>query len=239
MLPAHELYQYKPFDGSSHLWAQNILAKISPQAAVLDFGAGSGCMGNYLKSIDITDIYAVEIDPEAQEHLSTIYKEVKDDISAFDGKKFDVVLLLDILEHLPNPRSFLQQLKSYLAKDALILVSIPNIAHWSIRFSLLFGSFNYTERGILDRSHLHFFTRKSFKRLVKESGFSTLELSQSVIPLELILPKWLYSNIFFKFFTLIRKSGARLHPSFGAFQHLALLKAPSEEFFEDKISTLN
>ena len=225
MLSAHDNYQYKPFVGSSHLWAQEKLSNIPNSAKVLDVGAGSGFLGKFLKSKGVSDLYAVEIDPETSKILKETYKEVVSNINELKGEKFDVVVLLDILEHLPRPKEFINQLKEYLSENAIILISVPNIAHWSVRIPLLFGCFNYKHRGILDETHLWFFTRKTFKKFISETSLKKIELSQTIVPLEFVLPKYFYDNILFRFYTKIRVASAKLLPGLFAFQHLALLQA--------------
>lgn len=74
---------------------------------------------------------------------------------------FDVIICADVLEHLSDPARVLASLLRYLGRDGLVIVSVPNIAHLWVRLQLLIGRFDYTDRGILDRTHLRFFTRKS------------------------------------------------------------------------------
>lgn len=84
--------------------------------------------------------------------------------------------MADVLEHLPHPSSVLKKLKKNLKKEGYFIISVPNVANWSIRFRLLFGKFDYTEYGILDKSHLRFFTRKSLERLIEEVGLKIKKL---------------------------------------------------------------
>ncbi len=224
MQAAHEHYQYKPFDGSSHFWAQGHLSALSSDAKVLDIGAGSGFAGSFLKDKGLTELYAVEIEPQAVEHLKLIYKDVAADVSKYQGMQFDVILLLDILEHLVDPASFLAKLEPYLSKDGMILISVPNVAHWSVRIPLLFGIFNYHERGILDSSHLVFFTRSSFKRFIKNSPFFAVEYSQSIVPFQLLLQDGIASSKPFSLFSSLRKILAKILPGLFAYQHLVVIK---------------
>lgn len=98
---------------------------------------------------------------------------------------------------------------------------MPNVAHWSVRLPLLLGFFEYTSRGILDRTHYRFFTRQSFKRLLNRPELAELRLSGSISPLELALPGALYGNAFFRICSRIRMAAARLAPGLCAYQHLA------------------
>lgn len=83
-------------------------------------------------------------------------------------QKFDVILASAILEHLKQPQIIFQQLKKNLKKSGIIIITLPNIAHWSIRLNLLFGNFNYTKAGILDKTHLKFFTIKTALNFLKK-----------------------------------------------------------------------
>jgi 2-polyprenyl-3-methyl-5-hydroxy-6-metoxy-1,4-benzoquinol methylase len=86
--------------------------------------------------------------------------------------KYDLVILGDILEHLKRPDIFLTAINDHLTPDGKIIVSVPNIANYSIRLRLLIGQFRYTETGIMDRTHLRFFTWSSFSELIDRSGFA-------------------------------------------------------------------
>jgi hypothetical protein len=103
------------------------------------------------------------------------------------GRQYDRVLLLDVLEHLKNPERILRQSRGTLKPDGLLIVSVPNVANITVRLALLFGRFNYQERGILDRTHLRFFTRRTARAMLKGEQYEILEERTSIMPLELIL----------------------------------------------------
>ena len=88
------------------------------------------------------------------------------------GLKYDLIILGDILEHLKRPDLFLAGVNDHLAPGGMVIVSVPNIANYSIRLHLLLGEFRYTETGIMDRTHLRFFTWQSFFDLITQSGFA-------------------------------------------------------------------
>lgn len=91
-------------------------------------------------------------------------------------QKFDYVVMADILEHLNSPNHVLNYfVRSYLKTDGRLIVSLPNVAHISIRLGLLFGIFDYTESGILDRTHLHLFTLKNARELLKNCGLKIIK----------------------------------------------------------------
>jgi 2-polyprenyl-3-methyl-5-hydroxy-6-metoxy-1,4-benzoquinol methylase len=218
--PPQERYLFKPFIGSSHLWALKQLASLSNDARVLDVGAGGGGIGRTLEARGITDLFAVEIDPRADKDLSPTYKKIARTLDQYDGEKFDAILLLDIIEHTSNPQDYLEKAYNLLNPSGILLVSVPNIAHWSIRIALIFGYFEYTSRGILDPTHQQFFTRKRILKMLEISKFEICESSGSVVPIELLLPvRWRTAwpvQLFAKF----RTQAVKLAPSLCAYQHL-------------------
>jgi 2-polyprenyl-3-methyl-5-hydroxy-6-metoxy-1,4-benzoquinol methylase len=102
---------------------------------------------------------------------------------------FDVMIFGDVLEHLRDPRTVLMELTASLKDEGLVIISLPNIANIYVRLSLLFGRFDYQDRGILDRTHLHFFTRETFSRFLSDAGFEVEQLSATPIPLPLVVPR--------------------------------------------------
>jgi len=229
-LPPQERYKEKLFVGSSHSWALELLSAMTPEQSLLDIGPGTGVMGRLLKQQGISKCDAVEIDPEAREFVRPHYREVTEDISELDAGQYDYVLMLDVLEHMADPERFLRDLDPIIKPGGEILISVPNIAHWSVRFSLLFGQFRYQERGILDRTHLRFFTRSSLKKMVLEqAGFRVIRQGATIEPLELILPGWLTENKPFQFLSRLRLKFAQLLPGLMAFQHLIYLKKQNLE----------
>ena len=113
----------------------------------------------------------VEIDPEAaheaRRHLDAV---LQIDIGASEldiGESFDVVLFADVLEHTPNPGETLRKFLPYLNDQGTVVVSVPNVRHHSVVLPLLLkGEWTYTDEGILDRTHLHFFTRTSLRQMI-------------------------------------------------------------------------
>ena len=102
--------------------------------------------------------------------------------------EFDYILLLDVIEHLKNPEEFMKTLKKKIDKNSKItvIISTPNIGFLIIRLMLLFGSFNYGSRGILDKTHTRLFTFSSFKNLLLQSGFKLINISGIPAPIPLI-----------------------------------------------------
>lgn len=96
------------------------------------------------------------------EHLS--------ELKLISQRKFDYILLMDVLEHLRNPRELLFFIKKNFIVNNNVIISIPNVANISVRLSLLFGRFKYTEFGLLDRTHIKFYTLDSAKELLTSAG---------------------------------------------------------------------
>ena len=101
---------------------------------------------------------------------------------------FDVVVCADVLEHFYKPEELLRKIRGWLKPGGLLLTSIPNIANVSMRLSLLAGQFNYAERGLLDRTHLTFFTRSTARALLEKEGFRIRSAEATAMPYELALP---------------------------------------------------
>jgi len=118
-------------------------------------------------------------------------------VRQLDNRRFDRVLLLDVLEHLRNPERILEQCHQTMKREGLLIVSLPNIANIAVRLMLLFGRFEYAERGLLDKTHLRFFTRKTGRRMLERAGYIILEEKETVIPVELVVG-WSPSNIVMK-----------------------------------------
>jgi 2-polyprenyl-3-methyl-5-hydroxy-6-metoxy-1,4-benzoquinol methylase len=93
--------------------------------------------------------------------------EVRDAIA---GRRFDTIIFADVLEHLPWPLGVLKDYLDLLKDDGTVIVSLPNVGLWSVRLAHLFGAFNYEETGVLDQTHLRFFTRRSALRLLDAAG---------------------------------------------------------------------
>lgn len=102
--------------------------------------------------------------------------------------RYDAIIFGDVLEHLRDPRAVLERLSALLKPGGKVLLSLPNVANIWVRLNLLFGRFNYSRVGILDETHLRFFTLKTAKQLAADSGLDVVSTGVTPIPLPLILP---------------------------------------------------
>lgn len=146
------------------------------QGAVLDVGCASGGLLAALEG-RAGRREGVEIDPTAADRAAAIADVVHfGSITAVDlpNDTFDVVVLGDVLEHVEDPVTVLGRVRPLLRQGGTIVVSLPNVAHWSIRWSLLLGRWEYRPAGILDDTHLRFFTWSSGAELLERSGFKII-----------------------------------------------------------------
>lgn len=111
-------------------------------------------------------------------------------------ESFDVIVYGDVLEHLEDPLRVFTTLNTYLVPEGQVVVSVPNIAHIAIRLMLLFGYFEYMDRGILDRTHLRFFTLRSFRRFLTQGGMQVEEIMVTPVPLSVLLPQQWQGRLF-------------------------------------------
>ena len=110
--------------------------------------------------------------------------DLNDGIPPEVGTGFDVVLAADVLEHLVNPGNLMRQVRNVLSPDGTALFCVPNIAHWYPRLRSTLGMFDYDQRGILDSTHLRFFTRRSIRKLVERQGFTVRRIESVGLPLD-------------------------------------------------------
>ncbi len=157
-----------------------------PQRArnVIELGCGSGSFGKVLRqNYPEACIIGVEINPQAAEKARPVYdtvhiSDVNDVLSATTPGLFDLIVCNDILEHLTDPWKCLNLAKNCLASDGVVVASIPNMRFWPVLSDLLFNkAWNYRDAGVMDRTHLRFFTESSIHRLFVDCGYvvDTLE----------------------------------------------------------------
>jgi 2-polyprenyl-3-methyl-5-hydroxy-6-metoxy-1,4-benzoquinol methylase len=167
---------------------QAVLDRTSPGDRILDAGTSTGYLAHRLVAAG-RRVDGAELDPVAAEAARHVCDFVwVGDLSRLDAADlphdYDLVLFADTLEHLPDPPAVLRTLKSRLAPGGSLVVSLPNVANWAIRLSLLGGRFRYTERGILDRTHLRFYTKKTAIEMIEAGGFRVTSAVGSIpVPL--------------------------------------------------------
>ncbi|HLD58183.1 MAG TPA: class I SAM-dependent methyltransferase [archaeon] len=163
------------FDSRKESSHSIVVALAGKNKKILEFGCGKGFVSEQLKK-NACRVTAVEINPESAKLAEKFCEKIfLGNIETMDfskvGEGFDIAIFGDVLEHLKNPPEILEKTKKLLDENGRIIVSVPNIANWKIRLKLLFGKFDYASEGILDRTHLKFFTLETIKKTVQEAGF--------------------------------------------------------------------
>ena len=135
----------------------------------------------------------IELDAEAARASAHLFdrcvaRDLVESLKTLDEPPFDVVVAGDVLEHLPDPGPVLDLLRRLVTTDGRLLVSLPNVANVTVRLSLLAGRFAYTPRGILDATHLRFYTRTTGRELLLAHGFAIASETATAMPVELALP---------------------------------------------------
>jgi methionine biosynthesis protein MetW len=148
---------------------------VGADKVVLDVGCGGGYLAERLTSRGC-HVTGIDNDEVLLQRARTVCSEViRHDLEAVDTldveKRFDVVVMADVLEHLRVPEKLLAKAASWLRPGGFVVISIPNVAHVSVRLKLLLGRFDYGPTGILDQTHMRFFTRRTFASLLMGAGY--------------------------------------------------------------------
>jgi len=175
---------------SSHYYAARLIGR---DQRVLEIGCGDGAFGSELVR---AGNHVVGVDSHPKVPLQAGYGNVieADLESGLVGRlpnskaQFDRILLLDVLEHLRDPHNLLEQCKAALDGRGKLVVSVPNGVNLTVRLMVLFGRFEYSDRGILDWSHLRFFTNRTIRALLERHGLRITAVHYSVIPVERLVP---------------------------------------------------
>lgn len=144
---------------------------------ILDLGCGSGAVGRKLREVGKAgELVGVELFSAAAEkaraHYTTVHCGDIEEMTLPYGKQFDYVLCGDILEHLKNPYAIVERINGWLKDDGTFICSLPNVRYWKILFDLAVrGDWKYEDAGVMDRTHLRFFTVKSCVKMLQEAGF--------------------------------------------------------------------
>lgn len=152
---------------------------------VLDVGCSVGKLGKYLKKYKNAEVYGIDISNKAIQKAKKILDgayaiNIEEEKLAFKKNSFDTIICADILEHLYDPLATVQKLKKVLKDDGVFIISIPNIANIKIRWDLLRGRFDYANSGIMDNTHIRFFTKKSVEQLIADAGLTIKDMDYTV-----------------------------------------------------------
>lgn len=189
-------YQLKSDPYSSHAVILSRLGEGRGRRA-LDVGAADGFLAELLTRQG-WQVTALERDPaQAAKARGRCHEVIVADLDQAAPRLqglFDAIVYGDVLEHLNDPLPVLVALDRALAAGGRVIVSVPNVAHLWVRFSLALGRWDYADRGILDRTHLRFFTERSFVALLRDAGLSVEELVATPVPLPLVVPPRLHGR---------------------------------------------
>jgi 2-polyprenyl-3-methyl-5-hydroxy-6-metoxy-1,4-benzoquinol methylase len=185
-----EYFVHYPVKTSSHSSHAYLRDAVGSGAEVLDVGCGEGFLAKELSESGnrVYGIDALATPRLAQSFAGYAQRDLDGGLGgAFANRQFDRVLLMDVLEHLRSPETLLAEARERLRRNGFLLVSLPNVANLTVRLMLLFGAWEYAERGIMDRTHLRFYTRRSARRLLENAGYKVLEQKMTVMPIEVVL----------------------------------------------------
>jgi O-antigen biosynthesis protein len=195
--------KYTKYDDSPGSTHNLVVGLVERGSRVLEFGCATGYMSQVLRDRLDATVVGVELQAEAAEEASLhCERVVVGDVEELDleaelgGERFDAILFADVLEHLRDPGAVLRRVRPFVAEGGAVVASIPNVAHASVRLALLAGSFRYREQGLLDESHLRFFTREGVQDLFEGSGYliaewlrRRLDVEETEIPVPASLPE--------------------------------------------------
>lgn len=190
-------YTLKDFAYSSH---RLILDAVRKGDRVLDLGCGTGLLAERVatKGCDVTgvDVLPPEMIRPGVRYVRQNLEEGRD--LPFD-REFDCVILGDIIEHVVDATGLMMRIRKVLKENGRLIISTGNIALWVYRIALLLGRFDYTDKGILDRTHVHLYTQASLRDLLNSMGFRVLTERGTAIPFPLLITapvlQWLASGL--------------------------------------------
>lgn len=166
-------YEFSPDDSSA---AATIVRYVPNGSRVLEIGCGYGSISRVLKEQDCA-VTAVEVIPVMAQAASAYCERIivadveKDGVLDSLETRFDAIVMADVLEHLRNPVKLLQDIAQLVSPTGALVISFPNVAYFGLLCEVLLGDFRYRESGILDATHLRFFTWHSFERMLNSAGF--------------------------------------------------------------------
>ncbi|MFP5254918.1 MAG: methyltransferase domain-containing protein [Acidimicrobiia bacterium] len=184
---ATDAYELKPDEGSSHAVLAD-WAGTATDGRVLDLGCAEGFLASELadRGWHVTGV-DLSARPGAKER---VHRFVAGDLDrglppeVLEDEPYDLIVAADVLEHVRDPEQLLRELHRVLRPGGRLLVSVPNFGHWYPRLRVVSGRFDYDRRGILDRGHVRFFTRRSFGRVLHRSGWHALRSEVTGLPFD-------------------------------------------------------
>jgi len=222
-------YAFKEGDGTSHAVVLEML-KDTPPSKILDIGCSGGLLAERMKALGhkVVGVDYLEI-PGVRDKVDDFYQaDLNQGLPPEAGDSYDVVVAGDIIEHLMRPTDSLREIIRVLRPGGQLLLSVPNFGHWYPRFRTTFGLFGYDRRGILDDTHLRFFTRLTLRRLVRRAGFDILEERYTGLPLGTISAT---DGLKIRTVRKIDRGLVKMRPTFFGYQLIMRLTPHAEEAF--------
>jgi len=186
-VPTDPEYGAKEGEGTSHTVITGMLTEL-PAGRVLDLGCSGGRLSERIRQLGhkVVGVDSVEIAGVRDRVDDFFLGDLEDGIPEAAGGDYDVVIAADVIEHVRNPERLLRQMAEVLSPTGQIVISTPNFGHWYARGRVVAGAFDYDRRGILDETHLRFFSRKSLRRTIASSGLDVLQLEYTGLPLDVL-----------------------------------------------------
>jgi len=182
---ASESYEYKSDPHSSHGMILRHLSQANP-ADVVDLGCSDGLLSTQIRSLGHR-VTGVDLEEHAMVHGRVdkfVQANLDAGLPADLPETFDYAVCADVLEHVREPEKLLAEILPRLNSGGAVIASVPNFGHWYPRFRTLLGVFDYDRRGILDRTHVRFFTRRSFERMARGAGYQVLRVGATGLPFD-------------------------------------------------------
>jgi 2-polyprenyl-3-methyl-5-hydroxy-6-metoxy-1,4-benzoquinol methylase len=222
---------YRPHQDprSSHQQIANLVRELAAErgyAPVLDVGCAQGMLAQAIEGTGVV-IDGIELNEQWAAMARPHYRDVftaPAETAPLKDREYRLVVCGDVLEHLVDPVATLRRLRQAAAEDAKFIVSLPNVAHLAVRLMLVAGKFPKMQRGPLDKTHLHFFTRKTATQMLAQAGLKVERASRTGLPIDEI---WKNGKGGLLFRGLVRSQHLMLHlmPGLLAYQWIFVASA--------------
>ena len=213
---------------SSHSQIKRRLTRLGTGIKILDVGAATGTLGRLCSGAGF-DLYGLEPNAEwatlAQPYYTALLSSSLEEAADSFLSDYDAVVCADVIEHMAQPQVALRRLLLLQPEGCIFIISVPNVANVWIRLNLLFGRFDYTDRGILDRTHLRFFTRRTFLALLVAAGLQVTDIDVTPIPLNLVHP-WFHQTAAGRFVHMCLARFTELCPTLLGYQFIVQAMKP-------------
>jgi 2-polyprenyl-3-methyl-5-hydroxy-6-metoxy-1,4-benzoquinol methylase len=183
-------YDFEDIDLDSGSTHADVVLLVGESKRVLELGPATGYMSRSFRDRGCT-VTGIEVDPHMAKRAAEFCERViVGDLDELDlaeelgDERFDAIVAADVLEHLRDPLAALRRLEPFLSDDGAFVLSLPNIAHGSVRLALLGGEFRYSDIGLLDRTHLTFFTRETIEEMLDAAELGIAELHRHELNLD-------------------------------------------------------